>query len=129
MSAPVRWGSVSQARWNELLVAGWKGRAGDRQEALYPPSRPLQRAVRQMADRNAAALAAIPASRIFIATVAAVTPGGASDGNALVQIRWRDSIVTANAYGSTYTPAVGHRVLCALIDNQLIVTDRLIGAP
>lgn len=35
---PVRYGTVSQAKWNALLAAGWRGRPGDRMEALYPPA-------------------------------------------------------------------------------------------
>jgi phage-related minor tail protein len=35
---PVEWGSVSASKWNELLAAGWRGRAGDHREALYRPA-------------------------------------------------------------------------------------------
>lgn len=34
----VRDGTVSEATWNRLLAAGWRGRPGDRMEALYRPS-------------------------------------------------------------------------------------------
>jgi TP901 family phage tail tape measure protein len=31
-------GQVSAARWKQLIAQGWRGRAGDSQEKLYPPS-------------------------------------------------------------------------------------------
>lgn len=34
----VRYGSVSQTAWNDLLAAGWRGIAGDKMEALYAPT-------------------------------------------------------------------------------------------
>ena len=34
----IKYGSVSDAEWSRLLVSGWKGRAGDSMEALYPPA-------------------------------------------------------------------------------------------
>lgn len=34
----VKWGQVTAAQWNQLLRQGWKGRAGDRMEALYRPA-------------------------------------------------------------------------------------------
>ena len=33
----VKLGSVSDAEWNRLRAAGWKGQAGDREERIYPP--------------------------------------------------------------------------------------------
>jgi hypothetical protein len=32
-------GSVSEAAWNRLKAQGWKGRPGDKREALYPPAK------------------------------------------------------------------------------------------
>jgi TP901 family phage tail tape measure protein len=43
----VTWGQVSPARWKQLIAQGWRGKAGDRQEKLYPPS-PEQR--KQLAE-------------------------------------------------------------------------------
>jgi hypothetical protein len=37
--------------------------------------------------------------------------------------------VEAAGYLSSYTPVVGHRVLCELVDNQLIITGRVVGYP
>jgi hypothetical protein len=36
-SQGVKLGSVSDAEWNRLRAAGWKGQAGDREERIYPP--------------------------------------------------------------------------------------------
>lgn len=33
----IRLGSISESEWDKLRAAGWKGRAGDSEEALYPP--------------------------------------------------------------------------------------------
>ncbi|MGY1845522.1 hypothetical protein [Modestobacter sp. SYSU DS0875] len=35
----VRMGTVSEAEWERLKAAGWRGRAGDSMEALYAPSK------------------------------------------------------------------------------------------
>lgn len=69
------------------------------------------------------------ASRQVMATISAVVTGGAGDGNALVVVQWRDAQITAAGYAASYTPVVGHRVVCHLIDNQLIVAHRVIGQP
>jgi hypothetical protein len=34
----VKWGDVSEEVWKQLLAQGWKGRAGDRIEAIYRPA-------------------------------------------------------------------------------------------
>lgn len=65
----------------------------------------------------------------LIATVTAVVAGAASDGNAKVTVTWRGKPLIASGYASSYTPVNGHRVLCDLIDNQLIVAYRVIGKP
>lgn len=45
----VKLGEVSQKEWQRLLDAGWVGRAGDLQEALYPPN-PAQAASAPMVE-------------------------------------------------------------------------------
>ena len=65
----------------------------------------------------------------IIATVAVVTAGGASDGNALVQVKRRGTTYKAAGYLNTYTPAVNDRVLCVYVDHQLIVLAKIIGKP
>lgn len=33
----VKWGEITEAQWNSLRALGWKGKAGDKEERLYPP--------------------------------------------------------------------------------------------
>jgi TP901 family phage tail tape measure protein len=40
----VTWGQVSPARWKQLIAQGWRGRAGDKVERLYPPAKPASKA-------------------------------------------------------------------------------------
>lgn len=37
-SGGIAWGSVSEARWNQLRAQGWKGDPNDGREMIYPPS-------------------------------------------------------------------------------------------
>lgn len=89
----------------------------------------LAAAIRRNADATSDRLADIPAARLLRATVTDVVPNGASDGNALVRVTWRGQELTVADYGAHYTPAVGHRVVCALLDDQLTVIQRSIGQP
>lgn len=91
-------------------------------------SRELNQAVRRFADQNTDRLADQPTVR-FLTTVTAVTAGGASDGNALVKVTWRGAELTVNGYAASYTPVVGHRVVCDYIDNQPIIAYRVVGQP
>lgn len=93
------------------------------------PSRGVAQAARRFADRGSTQLRDIPSARLFRATVTTVTPGGASDGNALVAVTWRGEENTVADYPDSYTPVVGHRVLCALVDDQLSILHRSIGSP
>ncbi len=69
-------------------------------------------------------------ARLMLGTVASVTAGGAADGvHALVTVTWRGVSQTAAGYLDGYTPTVSDRVLCVLIDNQLIVVDVIVGQP
>lgn len=81
-------------------------------------SRELDRAARQWADSTTARIADVPASRELIATVATV---GAS-----VTVTWRGVSLLAAAVCASYTPAPGDRVLCVVVDDQLIVRDQLV---
>ena len=94
-----------------------------------PVSRPLARAVRQFADSQSERLAAAPDSEAIVADVNTVTAGAASGGTALVTLKWNGGIVTAAGYAASYTPAVGHRVVCDYIDSQLFIAYRVIGQP
>lgn len=93
------------------------------------PSRELAQAARRFADRNSARLADVAGARLIITTVQTVTVGGASDGNALVTVLWRGQEITTAGYPASYTPTVGDRVLCALVESQLLVVLPIIGQP
>lgn len=70
-----------------------------------------------------------PTSWVEQATVAAVTPGGASDGNAAVTVTWRGSAMPAT-YLAAYTPTVGHVVAVVVQPpNTLLIVGRVIGTP
>lgn len=71
--------------------------------------------------------AARPGQRV--ATVTTVTAGGASDGNALVKVTYRGTEFQVQGYNSAYTPAVGHRVVCDVIDAQWFVSYHFVGLP
>lgn len=91
-------------------------------------TRPLAAAARRLADQTSDRLDGLPADKIRILTVSAVTPGGSPGGNAVITLSWRGTDIAAKDYGAAYTPAVGDRVLCVLTsDNQLVVIDRLAG--
>ena len=92
-------------------------------------NREFDAAVRAFADANTAALDDIPATRQIVATIATVTAGGAKDGNALVTVTWRGRTFPVNGYNRTYTPVVGHRVVCDYIDSQLWIAYSPVGAP
>lgn len=92
-------------------------------------NRELAAAARRFADATSARIADAPGARQIIATVSTVTAGAASDGNALVTVSWRGVDITAAGFAASYTPIVGHRVVCDLIDNQLIVAYRIVGQP
>lgn len=87
-------------------------------------SREIARAAGRLADQQSDRLADVPTTRAVIATVTTVTAGAAPGGNALVKVTWRGQELTAASYLASYTPSVGQRVLCLLIDNQLIVVDK-----
>jgi hypothetical protein len=76
-------------------------------------SREVDRAARQWADAQQAQLAAVPSLRGFAATVAATSPA--------VTVTWRGADYTATRVLPSYTPGVGDRVLCLLVDDQLVV--------
>ena len=93
------------------------------------PSQQVARAARLVTDQQQARIAAAAGSGAFIATVTAVTAGGAADGNALVTIRYRGSDTSASGYAADYTPAVNDRVVCLPVDAQPIILCRIVGYP
>lgn len=91
--------------------------------------RRLAEVARRFAAQANEALAAAPQSKRVKAKIAGVAPGAGSDGNALVTVLWRGSLVVANGYNRSYTPVVGHRVVCDYIDNELTIDYSPVGFP
>lgn len=79
-------------------------------------NRQLAAAARRLADQQTDRLAQRPTEK-FIATVTATSP---------LTVSWRGSSVVARGRHASYTPGVGDRVSCALIDNQVIVENRIV---
>ena len=93
--------------------------------------RRLRDAAHHAADQQTARVARVQAvaSQRVIATVATITAGAASDGLAVIAVTWRNGTVTAAGYDKTKTFAVGDRVMCDLIDGQLLVDFPIGGTP
>jgi len=66
---------------------------------------------------------------MFRATVTAIAVGGASGGGNRVTVTWRGSPQAVAGYPDSYTPVVNHRVVCALVDDQIEILHRSIGYP
>lgn len=79
-------------------------------------SRRLAAAARRLADQQTDRLADRPTPQ-FIATVTSTSP---------LTVSWRGSSIAANGHYAAYTPGVGDRVSCELIDSQVIVRDRIV---
>lgn len=61
--------------------------------------------------------------------VASVTPGGASDGNALATVTYR-GVTQEAAYLASYTPTVGHTVLLLVTSTgSVVILGRTLGTP
>jgi hypothetical protein len=67
------------------------------------PSRELAAAQRRLADQTSARLAEAAKSGPILGTVATVTAGAASDGNALVTVTWRGATFTVAGLRSRRT--------------------------
>lgn len=91
-------------------------------------SREVARTSRRLADQQSAKLAAIPAARLFFATVVSSAPGG-SDGNWTITINWKGTQMKASGYPAYYSAAANDRVLCALVDGQPEILHHSIGHP
>lgn len=90
-------------------------------------SRELARASRRFADQNTDRIAELPQGKPFMATVTDVVEGVSPGGWALITVSWRGETYRANGYADNYTPVVGHRVRCELVDNQLLVNYRILS--
>ena len=91
-------------------------------------SRALQRAAHRFADQQSDRLRTLPRAA-FMAEVSAVTVGAAADGNALVTVSWRGEEILVAGYANSYTPVIGHRVKCSLVDDQPVIDYRVVGYP
>lgn len=95
-----------------------------------PLDRDVGAAARRLADHHTRRLRDAGGSGQVVATVAAVTAGAASDGNALVKVTYRGATLTCTGgYNRAYTPVVGHRVVCDWISGQLTIAYSPIGQP
>lgn len=82
------------------------------------PSRELERVARRAADQNLDRWAGAPGGRDLILTVTVVSP---------LTVSWDgEDKAAARRCASYASPAVGDRVWCRLVHNQLIVVDKLI---
>lgn len=71
----------------------------------------------------------VPDCWIESGTVAAVTAGAASDGNALATVTYRGT-TTAAAYLASYTPVATHTVaLLIQSTGSVLILGRIIGTP
>lgn len=66
--------------------------------------------------------------RIRVVTVAAVTPGAATDGNAAVTVTYGSDTFPA-PYLASYTPTVGDVVLLLLNGPSPLIVGQVIGFP
>ncbi len=69
-----------------------------------------------------------PSSWLEPAVVYSVTPGGATDGNALCVVTWR-GVETSVAYNAAYTPVISDVVLLNVQPPSLVILCRVIGSP
>lgn len=90
--------------------------------AMTPAARKLA------AELSGRATGRRPVSWLEPATVFSVTPGGASDGNALCVVTWR-GVTTPVAYSAAYAPVVGHVVLLNVQPPSLVIICRVVGTP
>lgn len=96
---------------------------------MTEPSRLLAQATRRFADQQSAKLEDLPNDRHLRATVTTVNPGAGAGGGTTVTVTWRGGEYLVAGYPDSYTPAVGHRVLCVIVGDQLEILHRSIGGP
>lgn len=93
-------------------------------------TRRLHEAARQSAAEQKDRLAAIPAARLFVATVKTVAANAAADGtHSTVTVTWNGGDYLAASYADGITFAAGDVVLCALFKHQLRILSRQVGFP
>lgn len=93
--------------------------------------RARDRAARRLADQQRARTDPARLDPFVRAVVTTVTAAGAADGvAALVKVTWLNGEVPVSDYPDSYTPALGHSVLCVRTsDGQLSILHRCIGQP
>jgi molecular chaperone DnaK (HSP70) len=100
-------------------------------------TQPLEQARRQMraaahalADQNSARVGEVRSAQIVYSDVTAVNAGAATDGNATINVTYRNGTTLAAGWNAAQTFVVGQRVLCLLDDQgQLTVICPLVGQP
>lgn len=78
-------------------------------------SRTLAKATRDWADQQTAALADMPPG-LYVATVATTSP---------LRVSWRLRQVLVAGKNASYTPTVGDRVHCSVVDDQLFIDYKI----
>jgi hypothetical protein len=91
--------------------------------------RRLQQRAHRDADRQTQQVAQATGPQRIVATVTTVVAGGAPDGNDLISVTWRNGETLAAGWNAAQTFVVGQRVVCDLIDGQLIVDYPIVGQP
>lgn len=78
-------------------------------------SRDVAKAARDWADQQTSALTSLPAG-LYVATVATTSP---------LAVSWRLREVLAAGKDANYTPTVGDRVRCSVVDDQLFIDYKI----
>lgn len=82
---------------------------------MADPSRDVARAAREWADQHTSALTSLPAG-LYVATVATTSP---------LAVSWRLREVLVAGKNADYTPVVGDRVRCSVVDDQLFIDYKI----
>lgn len=85
------------------------------------------RAIRRAADQQSDKHAAADEGRTLLLDVTAVAVGASPKGNAVITLSWRGKDVVAKDYDISYTPTVGDRARCEVVQGQLIVRGAMAG--
>jgi hypothetical protein len=78
-------------------------------------ARVVEKAAREWADQHTSALSSLPPG-LYVATVAVDTP---------LTVSWRNRQVLAAGKDANYTPTIGDRVRCSVVDDQLFIDYRI----
>lgn len=78
-------------------------------------ARVVEKAAREWADQQTSALSSLPAG-LYVANVATTSP---------LVVSWRNRQVLAAGKDANYTPTIGDRVRCSVVDDQLFIDYRI----